>query len=195
MTPEILMACTGCTSLPLALRYLPLLTDAMVLYEIDTPLRMAHFLANVGHESGGLRYTTELWGPTPTQRGYEGRADLGNNRQGDGALYRGHGLIQVTGRFNHARVRDRLKAEIGETVKGVPDFEQYPALLAQPQWAALSAADFWDDHGINKFADIDDFDGSCDTVNRGRKTSRVGDANGWDDRLRLYQAAKVALRC
>lgn len=193
MTPEILMTCTGCPKLALAADWLTYVETAMTAYEIDTSLRQAHFLANVGHESGGMVYTTELWGPTATQRGYEGRADLGNKLPGDGKVFRGHGLIQMTGRFNHARVRDRLQKKFPDML--IPDFEQYPSLLAQRDWAALSAADFWDDHEINKFADVDDFDGSCDTVNRGRKTSRVGDSNGWDDRLRLYLAAKVALRC
>ena len=91
-----------------------------------------------------------MWGPTAAQSNYEGRADLGNSQPGDGSRYRGHGLIQVTGRFNHARVRDRLRARLGD---GVPDFEASPELLAQPEWAAMSAADYWDDRGLNALAD------------------------------------------
>ena len=91
-------------------------------------------------------------------------------------------------------MRDRLRAKFPDR-KDVPDFEACPALLAQGEWAALSAADFWDDHDINAFADLDDFDGSCDKVNRGRKTSRVGDANGWAERLALHQVARRVLGC
>lgn len=194
ITPELLMTAAGSRSRALAERWAPLLDVACRLYSIDTPLRLAHFLPNVGHESGGLVYTTELWGPTAAQRGYEGRRDLGNTQPGDGPLFRGHGLIQTTGRFNHARVRDRLRARFPKRTD-IPDFEVNPKALALGEWAALSAADFWDDHNINAYADADDFDGSCDKVNRGRKTSRVGDSNGWEDRLRLYTAARKVLGC
>lgn len=157
----------------------------MARYGIDTPQRQAHFLAQIGHESGGLRYTTELWGPTPAQQRYEGRADLGNTQPGDGSLFRGHGLLQITGRANHARARDRLP--------GAPDFEQYPALLAQPEWAALSAAQFWDEHGLNKWADAGDVDGVSDLINRGHKTAAVGDANGYAERARLTEQGLACL--
>ncbi len=189
MTPEQLAACTGCLKLSLAAHWHPHLVEAMSAYDIVTPLRQAHFLPNVGHESGGLKFTSELWGPTDAQRRYEGRKDLGNTKSGDGSLFRGHGLIQTTGRYNHARVRDRLRAKFPHLQ--VPDFEALPALLAQPPWAALSAADFWDDNGINAFADADDFDGSCDKVNRGRKTSREGDSNGWAERAKLHAVSRV----
>ncbi len=188
MTPSQLKASTGAISLALASSWLPVIVAAMHSYDIDTPKRQAAFLAQIGHESGGLRYTSELWGPTPAQSGYEGRAALGNGRR-----FRGHGLIQITGRHNHARMRDRLRKRF--PVSDVPDFEEHPELLAQVEWAALSAADFWDEHNLNKWADAGDFDGVSDVINRGRKTAAEGDANGYLDRLTRYRAACGALAC
>ena len=192
MTPQQLAACTGCRSASLAESWLKYIAPAMALYGIDTPQRQAYFLAQIGHESGGLRYTSELWGPTPTQARYEGRADLGNTQPGDGALFRGHGLIQVTGRANHARMRDRLRKRFGVT-REVPDFEAFPELLAQPEWAALSAADFWDDHDLNTWADMESVDGVSDVINKGRKTRAEGDANGFAERAALTAAGLKAL--
>jgi len=191
MTPEVLQACTGCPRLTLAESWLPAIVEAMTLYPIDTLMRRGAFLANVGHESGGLQYTKELWGPTAAQEGYEGRADLGNTEPGDGKLFRGHGLLQTTGRFNHARVRDRLRARFPD--RNVPDFEANPEALALMEWAALSAADFWYEHDLNKWADEGDFDGVSDVINRGRKTAKEGDANGYADRLAKYQKAMEVL--
>jgi putative chitinase len=183
LTPEILAACTG-ARIGHAELYADEITAAMREYAINTPVRQAAFLAQIGHESGGLRYSTELWGPTPAQKRYEGRKDLGNTQKGDGAKFRGHGLIQTTGRHNHARVRDRLRLRCED----VPDFEAVPLALALPRWAALSAADYWDDKGLNEFADLATLD-SFETITR-----RInGGMNGWVDRLRLWDRAKDAL--
>lgn len=191
MTPEVLQACTGCPKLALAAEWLPYIVEAMGAYPIDTPMRRGMFLAQIGHESGGLVYTRELWGPTPAQVRYEGRADLGNTQTGDGKRYRGHGLLQTTGRYNHARVRDRLRAKFPD--RNVPDFEADPDALSLPQWAALSAADFWYEHDLNRWADAGDFDGVSDMINRGRKTAKEGDANGYADRLAKYKKAMGVL--
>ena len=191
MTAEQLAACTGCRRLSLASFWRPHIEAAMAAYGIDTPARQSAFLAQLGHESGGLQHTREIWGPTPAQARYECRADLGNTQPGDGARFRGHGLIQVTGRDNHAQVRDRLRAKFPG--RDVPDFEADPEALALAPWAALSAADFWAAHGLNAWADRGDFDGVSDLINRGRKTAREGDANGYDDRLARYVVARRVL--
>lgn len=188
MTDEELARATG-ARLGRAQLFLPHITAAMDAYYISlTPDRMAFFLANVGHESGGLRYTTEIWGPTPTQARYEGRADLGNTQPGDGSLFRGHGLFQTTGRANHAAVRDRLRAKFPELE--VPDFEAEPQRLAEPFWAAYSAADFADMENLNAIADSGDFDGYCDRINRGHKTRAEGDSNGYAERFALLGRAR-----
>lgn len=152
-------------------------------YEINTPERVAAFLAQVGHETMGLKYTTELWGPTPAQRRYEGRRDLGNVQKGDGERYKGHGLIQTTGRANHARVRDRLRKRLGPDV---PDFELHPELLAEREWAAMSAGDYWDDRKINAAVDEGDFVEVTRLVN--------GGANGLEDREAKWDAIREVLR-
>ncbi|MGQ2992784.1 glycoside hydrolase family 19 protein [Variovorax sp.] len=188
ITATILATCTGARP-ERARVFLEVLAAGMAFYGIDKPQRQAMFLANVGHESGGLAYTTELWGPTAAQRGYEGRADLGNTRSGDGFRFRGHGLIQTTGRANHAAARDRLRARFHD----VPDFEAEPEKLAETQWAALSPCDYWDMRGLNAVADLGNFDHVCDIINRGRATPTVGDSNGWADRLALYKSARAAL--
>jgi putative chitinase len=153
----------------------------MAFYSIDTPARQAAFLAQVGHESGGLRYVRELWGPTDAQERYEGRLDLGNTQPGDGERFKGHGLIQTTGRANHAKVRDRLR----ERFDDVPDFEAEPESLMEPKWACLSAADYWDMHKLNVLADAGDFR---------RITKRInGGFNGYDDRLARWELARRTL--
>lgn len=151
-------------------------------YRITTPVRVAAFLPQIGHESGGLKYTTEIWGPTEAQERYEGRADLGNTQKGDGAKFKGHGLLQTTGRANHARVRDRLRARLGDRV---PDFEAHPELLAEREWAALSAADYWDDRGLNALADAGDFRRITKLIN--------GGLNGLPDRLIKWHAVRAVL--
>lgn len=182
----------ACTEAPLdrAQRFVDFLNAAMSAYAIDTPQRQAAFLAQIGHETLGLKFTSEIWGPTPAQVRYEMRLDLGNTEKGDGFRFRGHGLIHTTGRFNHAKVRDRLRVRFGTRV---PDFEAMPELLSTPEWASFSAADYWDMKGINARADRSDFDGVSDLVNRGRKTPEDGDSNGWADRKRRWGVAKKVL--
>lgn len=167
--------------------WLPYLSAAMDAYAIDTPARVAAFLAQIGHESGGLKYTVELWGPTVAQSGYEGRADLGNTQPGDGYRYRGRGLIQTTGRDNYRRLRDRLRARIA----AVPDFEAEPERVAEHQWAALSAADYWDMRDLNPLADAGEFERLSAKINGRNRTT--GLPNGWEDRLARWETAKAVL--
>ena len=159
------------------------INEAMILYGITTKARIAAFLAQVGHESGRLKYVQEIWGPTAAQKRYEGRKDLGNIYKGDGSRFRGHGLIQVTGRANHRRATQRLRAEFPRM--GVPDFEAEPTKLTLPRWAALSAADFWDSIGGNALADAGQFKTLTRKIN--------GGLNGYKDRLNLLASMRKAL--
>lgn len=175
---QAIAAATGATPAR-AQAWAAALNNAMAQHAINTPARAAAFLAQVGHESGGLRYVAEIWGPTRAQLGYEGRADLGNTRPGDGYRYRGRGLIQLTGRANYIALRDGLPQ--------APDFEQSPDLLMRTDWAALSAGWYWAKHDLSALADAGSFDLICRRIN--------GGANGLAERRALFGCAQVALGC
>jgi len=155
--------------------FVPVLNAAMAKYAIVTRLRSAAFIAQIGHESGQFRWLKELWGPTAQQKGYEGRADLGNTVNGDGFKYRGRGLIQVTGRANYAACGDALGM----------DLINQPELLEQPQYAAMSAAWFWSTRGLNTLADQGAFVAITRRIN--------GGLTGQDDRQALYDKALKVL--
>ncbi len=142
---------------------------------IATPLRLSHFLAQAAHESDGFRTLVEYWGPTPAQKAYEGRKDLGNAKRGDGRLYRGRGIFQLTGRANY-RV-------IGETL-GLP-LETEPRLAADPHHAVRIAAQYWTSRKLNEAADADDLRVITRRIN--------GGLNGLADRQRYLTRAKLAL--
>ena len=150
------------------------LADTMDRFHIDTLLRRACFLAQLAHESGSLRYTAEIWGPTPAQAGYEGREDLGNNQVGDGKRFKGRGLIQITGRANTLR----CLAALGRPAE---DF----AFLETPLGASLSAGWFWDERGLNDTADLGNFGTITKKIN--------GGYNGLDDRIRHYVRIRKVL--
>lgn len=176
MTPAQLSKATGAT-LARAAQFLPHLEPALGEFHIHTPGRQAMFLAQVGHESGGLRWLSEIWGPTPAQARYEGRADLGNTQPGDGSLYRGRGLIQITGRANYAAAGAALNLPLVD----------FPVLLEGVEYATRSAAWFWGSRGLNELADREDFE---------RITRRInGGLNGYDDRLARLRSARSALAC
>ena len=144
-------------------------------YGILGTARAAAFIAQVGHESGQLRWVREIWGPTAEQVGYEGRADLGNTVKGDGSKYRGRGLIQITGRANYTACGEALGL----------DLIDMPELLELPQYAAMSAAWFWSTRGLNTLADLGDFPKITRRIN--------GGLNGLEDRLHLWERAKRVL--
>lgn len=180
MTPQELVRCTG-ARIDRATENLPWIATAMDVFEINTPNRKAAFLAQLGHESGGFKWINEIWGPTPTQARYEVRQDLGNVEPGDGFKYRGRGWIQLTGRDNYRRSTQRLRERFAD----VPDFEADPDQVATSRWAAMTAAEFWHNAGLNALADAGKFETITKKIN--------GGLTGYPDRLARWEDAKAAL--
>ena len=142
---------------------------------LDSGLRLAHFVAQGGHETLGFTRMVEIWGPTAAQGRYEGRADLGNIRAGDGYRYRGRGVLQITGRDNYRR--------FGQLI-GV-DIESQPDRAAEPAIAMAVACAYWTSRRINAAADRDDVESVTRLIN--------GGLNGIDDRRQRLARAKAVL--
>lgn len=155
-----------------AQQMLPHLNAAMREANINTPARKAAFLAQLGHESGSLRYMEEI----ASGRAYEGRRDLGNTQPGDGVRFKGRGPIQITGRANYAAASRDL---------GI-DLVNNPQLAATPEVGFRLAAWYWNKHDLNRYADSGNFDTITKRIN--------GGYNGKADRDRRYRLAQQALR-
>lgn len=154
--------------------YFALFKTMLAKYNINTPLRIAHFLAQVGHESLSLTYTREL----ASGAAYENRADLGNTQPGDGVRFKGRGLIQLTGRDNYAKYGthaglDLLKAGNEELIANTPKYALDVSL-----W-------FWDSRKLNTHADADNLRAVTRRVN--------GGYNGLADRQDYLDRAKFFL--
>lgn len=170
-------------------------------YEINTKLRLAAFIAQVGHESGRLSAVSEnlnysaagLQSTWPSRFDaakaqacarqpekianvvYANRMGNGAETSGDGWKYRGRGLIQCTGKTNY----NAFSQSAGVDCVGNPD------QLTTPQYAAMSAGWFWNSKGLNSYADRSDMVTITKRIN--------GGLNGQDDRMKLYQIALVVL--
>lgn len=175
ITPELIRAIVPALNAAQAAQVAAALADPATRAGITTRARVAAFLAQLAHESAGFRYLEEIWGPTPAQRRYEGRADLGNTQPGDGYRYRGRGWIQLTGRHNYRTYGALL---------GLP-LEAQPDLAAQPGTAARIACAYWDQRKLNALADAGDFVGITRRIN--------GGLNGLPDREAYHRGALAAL--
>lgn len=170
-------------------------------YHINTPLRIAAFLATIGVESArltavveSLNYSAEgLLSTFPkyfnsveaaqyerqpqriANRVYANRYGNGDEASGDGFRFRGRGLLQVTFRDNYASCGKAIALPL----------DSHPELLEQPCNAALAAGWYWDSRDLNKLADAGNFSGVCRGVN--------GALTGYAERLALYGAAKKSL--
>lgn len=154
-------------------KFAPYLDKYMSLYDISSPVAMACFLAQIGHESAQLRYVEEI----ASGASYEGRTDLGNTEIGDGKRFKGRGLIQITGRTNYKQISDDL---------GI-DFVSSPELLTEPEFAVESACWWWNKRDLTWIAESAPI-GDYATFRRITKIINGG-YNGFDDRWELYQRA------
>lgn len=145
---------------------------ALVKYEINTPLRICHFVAQIAHESDGFNTNEEY----ASGDDYEGRRDLGNVQAGDGRRFKGRSFIQVTGRTNYQQLSDYL---------GI-DLITNPQLLGTDELAPIGAGWYWLTRKLNSYADADNFDQITRIVNGGE--------NGYDDRLTYLDRAKQVFR-
>jgi len=205
LTASSFQRATGVTN---ALRdaWYPHIAASISAFQISTPLRQAHFLAQTGHESAGflkveegLNYSenalTAMFGKriTPEQARAYGRNAMhpanqkmiasiiyanrngnGDVDSGDGYRYRGRGLIQITGKANYAALVKQLGADVVED----------PDLLLGYRFAAMSAAAWWKNHGLNEMADSDDVSRITRIIN--------GGTNGLEDRKsRLIKAKGI----
>jgi len=175
LTSDVLRAMLPNATAAHVARYRQALLDGMAANEITTPLRQAHFLAQLAHESGDFVHCEEI----ASGAAYEGRADLGNTQPGDGMRFKGRGLIQLTGRANyaaygHARGRDFLTGD-------------NPKRLATDAATAVDCACwYWTSRRLNALADRDDVIAVTKRIN--------GGINGLADRRERLARAKYLLR-
>lgn len=204
ITPRLLQQALA-ISAPRASQWADVLEMGAQLAKVESDLELAHFIAQIGHETGQLRYTREVWGPTSAQVRYERRFDapwpsdfsqsrtpayaanrlafaLGNIKPGDGKRYMGRGFLQTTGRGNYIVLTDRLKDLVGEDS---PDLVTAPMLLQEPPLVSLSAGQYWLDKKIKRLAEADDLLAVTKRIN--------GGTNGLAHRSALTTTAKLAI--
>jgi putative chitinase len=150
---------------------------------ITTKLRVAHWLAQIGHESGFRPQEENLWYSAPricqvwptrfptlesarpyagnperlANKVYAGRLGNGSEASGDGYRYRGRGLLQITGKGNYF--------DFGKMIGF--DLERQPELALQYGIGALIAAAYWTDRNLNRLADQDNLQAVTRGVNGG----------------------------
>lgn len=153
--------------------FLPFFNEYLIDYEINTTLRMCSYFAQIGHESGQLNYTEEIYSGEKYDVGKLAER-LGNTPEddGDGEKYKGRGLIQITGRANYENISKIYRV----------DFLSHPELLSTPKWAVVSSMWFWEYNELSKIADSGNFELLTRKIN--------GCLNGYEERLELYEKCK-----
>jgi putative chitinase len=177
------------------------LTQLLPDYEINTPQRVAAFIAQCAHESGNFRALKEnlnyrwetlrrlfpKYFPTDelakqyasmpnkqeaiANRIYANRMGNGDEASGDGFRYCGRGLIQLTGKTNYSWFAASLGIPVEEASEYLQTFEG----------AVQSACWFWESNNLNRFADVGDIKGLTRAIN--------GGFIGLDDRIKHYNHA------
>jgi len=148
------------------------LNQCLKKFNITTPSRIEHFLAQTAHESGGGRYVKEI----ASGEDYNGREDLGNTQPGDGPRFKGAGYIQLTGRANYQAFANYIKDP--RVMEGVDYVSQH--------YPFSSAGFWWQSNGMNALCDQNP------TV--AQVTKRVnGGYNGLQDREDYYNRAKKVI--
>lgn len=167
-------------------------------YEINTPIRLAAFIAQCAHESGNFKFIREnlnykaaslmkVWpsrfpsldiakqyANNPEKianKVYQGRMGNGDETSGDGWRYLGRGLIQLTGKENYSWFAASLSIGVDEVVEYLGTFEG----------AVQSACWFWEQHSLNKYADTKDMVALTKRIN--------GGTIGLSDRIKHYKHA------
>jgi putative chitinase len=203
ITLKLLQSVCPKTKASVLQKYVEPLAEVIEHYEINTPKRLAAFLAQTAHESGGynavkenLNYSAKgLMGifkkyfPTEAlakqyerqpakiaNRVYANRMGNGPEESGDGFKFCGRGLIQLTGKQNYTRLAKDLEMTLDELV----------SFLETPEGAVTSAAWFWDNNNLNKFADSGDFVMLTKRIN--------GGTIGLADRQHHYEVALELLQ-
>lgn len=197
ITPEQLGACIG--NNPYLDHWCEALNKLLPDYGIDTPQRVAAFIAQAAHESGNftalhenlnyrwesLRRVFPKYFPNDAiaqqyahnqeaiaNRVYANRMGNGPEESGDGYRYCGRGLIQLTGQSNYQAFADSIETPL----------EQIPDYLQTFEGAVQSACWFWENNNLNQYADSDDILTMTKRIN--------GGTIGLEDRKKHYEHAK-----
>ena len=148
-------------------------------FKITSEPRIECFLAQALHEADGFHTLEEY----ASGAAYEGRADLGNVKKGDGRRYKGGGIFQNTGRANYTRLTKQFR-EMAIDV----DLVKNPELLRTPRYAVLAACLYWKDKNLNALADLNtsaSFKAMTKKIN--------GGYNGLPDRIAYLEKCRKAI--
>lgn len=211
ITPALLAAAAGCAPVQAA-DFAGPIAETCALFRIDSPVRLAAFLAQTGHESAGfarlvenLNYSRErltaIAKASPAGSRWRSIlpdvATLARNPEGlANAVYGGRLGNNQPGdgwRFRGRGILqntgrgnyEKLTEGLALRLGAVPDFTLHPDLLEHPRWAAMAAGYFWDAHRLNYDADAGHFDRITQTINGGQ--------HGRTERRHRWNLARQAL--